>query len=47
VKKAAIDLLNDGLDHALTQPLEDGLAEAPMCESCGEQFEAEEDFYAH
>jgi len=47
VKKAAIDLLNDGLDHALTKAIEDGLAETPMCEKCGEQFEAEEDFYAH
>ena len=44
---AAIDLLNDGLDHALTKALEDRFVDAPMCEACAEQFEAEEDSYAH
>jgi hypothetical protein len=44
---AAIDLLNNGLDHAFTKALEDGFVDAPMCEACAEQFEAEEDSYAH
>jgi hypothetical protein len=44
---AAIALLNNGLDHAFTKALEDGFVDAPMCEACAEQFEAEENSYAH
>lgn len=44
---AALDLLNDGLDHALSKALEDGFVDGPRCEACEEQFQAEEDSHAH
>jgi len=43
----AFDALITGLIHAYAAAVETGLVDAPMCEACAGQFEAEEDSYAH
>jgi hypothetical protein len=44
---AAVNLLIDGLQFAFAAAEEDGLLDGANCDKCAEQFETEEDSYAH